>query len=323
MTAIDKFIRLEAIGWWYEAGRQEAREVIVSFGDATLQLTSLKDVPLTHWALLATKRIGTRGIAVIYSADPEKREILEIEDKDMICAISAVSSALTPAPVRPGRRWLWRGLAAALVLGGLSQAGPLVYSLASTITPPARLAKVSLRLQDGLRQQFGAPCKGWQGQRALAGFAQQLFGALPPDILVFDGLPGPARTLPDETIILSRQAVEAAPSAESLALTTLLAWADGQNHGPKRALIAALGPFGALRYMITGRFPANLPAIPEGQINGDDYVLARDLMVGIGVSPAGLQPLAEANGIGLPLPPPPLPAFEFTGFATLQNICAE
>ena len=70
MTAIDKFIRLEAVGWWFEAGRQEAREVIVSFGDATLQITSIKDVPLTHWALLATKRIGTRGEAVIYSADP-------------------------------------------------------------------------------------------------------------------------------------------------------------------------------------------------------------------------------------------------------------
>ena len=168
MTAIDKFIRLEAIGWWYEAGRQEAREVIVSFGDATLQLTSMKDVPLTHWSLLATKRIGTRGKAMIYSADPEQHEVLEVEDPDMIRAISAVTSALTPERPPSKARWIWRlGLAAALA-GALSLTPPLIYGMVGLTTPPARLATLSATL----RAEAGEPCKGWQGQRALAGFAE-------------------------------------------------------------------------------------------------------------------------------------------------------
>ena len=175
MTAIDKYTRLEAVGWWFEAGRQEAREVIVSFGDATLQLTSLKDVPLTHWSLLATERIGTRGEAVIYSADPEQHEVLEIEDRDMIRAISAVTSALAPPPPPPKLRWFWRAMALAGVATGLFYTPPLITKTATVLTPPARAAALSDQLEEQLENDFGTPCTGWQGQRAMEAFSASLF----------------------------------------------------------------------------------------------------------------------------------------------------
>lgn len=325
MTAIDKFIRLEAVGYWHEPGQDTAQEVIVSFGDATLQLATLQDVPLTHWALLATTRISTKGEAVVYSADPEQRETLEITDRDMIRAISAVTSALA-APRqknRWGRRWLWRGGALATLVALLSQASPLIYSLASTLTPPARMAEASANMQVELRGRFGDECKGWQGARALEAFGSALFPDATPDILVFNGLPVPALSLPSNTVALSRQAVEGADSAEALAALIVRAWADSHSGGPKEALIEALGPLGALQYMISGAFPAPLPALPSAQIGGEDYLLARDHLNGIGVSGTNLQGLAELDGIGLPLPHTNLPVFEFPAFSTLQTICAK
>ena len=212
MTAIDKFIRLEAVGYWYEAGRQEGREVIVSFGDATLQLTSLKDQPLTHWALRATQRIGTRGEAVIYSADPEQHEILEIEDRDMIRAISAVSSALAPeAPPKYGR-WLWRGVLVCVVAICLYLAPPIITKTATTLTPPARISELSAQMQGRLETDYGAACNGWQGQHALAAFSAKLFPAHHINLLVFENHPGPSLALPGDAISFSRDTVEKAES---------------------------------------------------------------------------------------------------------------
>jgi len=319
MTAIDKFIRLEAVGWWFEAGRQEAREVIVSFGDATLQISSLKDVPLTHWALLATKRIGTRGEAVIYSADPEQHEVLEIEDTDMIRAISAITSALAPPPEKPKTRWIWRGLGLALVVGALSQSPPLIYGMAGLTTSPARLAGVSERIRD----EAGPACAGWLGKRALEDFGAALFpDQIPPVITVFEALDTSVQALPNGDILISKQALATLP-ADALATEVLAAWAHAQNGSAKSALIRSLGPVGALRYLVSGRFPAPLPPVANIALSADDYILARDHLLGLGLSPDGLQRLASANGYGLPLPQTTLPEFSFSDYEAMQGICAE
>lgn len=319
MTALDKFIRLEAVGWWFEAGRQEAREVIVSFGDATLQITSLKDVPLTHWSLLATKRIGTRGEAVIYSADPEQHEVLEIEDPDMIRAISAVTLALAPAPTKRTSRWLWRGVGALLLLGALSQSPPLIYSAAALTTSPARLGDVSATL----RENAGQACQGWLGRRALDDFANALFPMqTAPKIAVIEGLQADVQALPNGSILISSQALARLP-VEALADQVLIAWAYTNRGGTLASLIKSLGPVGALRSLISGRFPSPLPARLTPAFKAEDYVMARDHLLALGASPSGLQTLASANGIGLPLPQTSLAGFGFSDYEILQNICVE
>ncbi len=323
MTAIDKYVRLEAIGWWFEAGRQEGREVIVSFGDETLQITSLKDVPLAHWSLLATKRISTRGETVIYSADPDAQEILEIEDPDMVRAISAITSQLS-APARPPskRRWIWRGLGIGVVLALLSQSPPLIYSTANTLTPPSRLGELSERLRDRIRENQGEECLGWQGRRALSAFSNALLPEPASTLMVFNDLSAPMQALPDGSVILSRSAVEDSSLEQLVALVTL-GWAETMEQIPQSDIIKALGPVGALRYIISGRFPANLPEIAPLGDRGESYLRARDYLVESGISPAALQRLAKENGIGLPLPPAALPAFEFEAYDILKNICAE
>ena len=323
MTAIDKFIRLEAVGWWFEAGRQEAREVIVSFGDATLQITSLKDVPLTHWSLLATTRVGTRGEAVIYSADPEQHEVLEIEDTDMIRAISAITSMLVePEPAPKWRSWARRGLGLAVLAGLLWAAPPLIYKATTLLTPPDRMAALSDDMAEGLRQAYGDECKGWLGARALADFAKQLQPDYPLNLLVFATQDTPAIALPNG-VALSEATVKAA-TPDSLAALVIAHWAMGHNRKPLHAYVAALGPIGALRSLAFGRFPEG--AKPEATApDGEDYLTARDYLQSHGLSAFQLQQNAKADGIGLPLGEVVADSdvFSFEDFEALQNICAE
>ena len=324
MTAIDKYIRLEAVGWWFEAGRQEAREVIVSFGDATLQITSLKDVPLTHWSLLATNRVGTRGEAVIYSADPEQHEVLEIEDTDMIRAISAITSALvTPVPAPIWRRWVGRGLGVAVLAGLLWAAPPLIYKTITLLTPPARIAALSKDMQQGLRTTYGEECQGWLGTRALQAFSQKLIPDYPLQLIILEGQAPPAIALPD-TVSLSKAALLEAQTPNALATLVMTHWAMGQNRKPLAAYIATLGPIGAVRSLILGQFPTGAKPITTTP-DGADYLLARDYLQSHGHSAFQLQENARADGIGLPLGSviSDSDTFSFDGYDVLQNICAE
>ncbi len=323
MTALDKFIRLEAVGWWFEAGRQEAREVIVSFGDATLQISSLKDLPLTHWSLLATKRIGTRGEAVIYSADPDQHEVLEIEDPDMIRAISAVSAMLVePEPAPKWRRWLKRGMVALALVALLWAAPPLIYKTTTLLTPPARMAALSEDMVDSLRAEYGTECKGWLGQRALEGFAEKLMPAAPPQLWVFAAQAPPAIALPNGVALSATALQNTTP--DSLAALVMAHWAMGENRKPLAAYVASLSPLAALRSLAFGRFPEGASPVAASP-DGEDYLLARDYLRTHGLSAFQLQQMAKADGVGLPLGEVYADShgFTFERFQTLQGICAE
>jgi len=324
MTAIDKFIRLEAIGWWFEAGRQEAREVIVSFGDATLQITSLKDVPLTHWSLLATKRVGTRGEAVIYSADPEQHEVLEIEDPEMIRAISAITSALVePQPKPRWRRWIRPTIGLGALLGVLWASPPYIYRTTTLLASPARITALSDTMQESLHSAYGSACSGWLGQRALDEFAAQLIPDDPVKLRVFEAQEPQAMALPN-MVSLSKAAIKSAANADALAALVMGYWAMGQNRKPVAAYMASLGPVGALRSLISGYQPDK--GLPRAlSPDGADYITARDYLQAHGYSAFALQHYAKENGIGLPLGPPRAKnrAFTFGDFAVLQNICDE
>ena len=53
MTAIKEFERLESLGLWRGLKDSQRREVVVSFGEATLVLSDINNRPITHWSLAA------------------------------------------------------------------------------------------------------------------------------------------------------------------------------------------------------------------------------------------------------------------------------
>lgn len=108
MTAIDKYTRLEALGQWRESPDHPPREVVVSFGNATLVLSDLKEKPLCHWAMAATSRISLEGSKAVYTPDTEGFETLEIDDAQMVEAIAQVSRASVVVKQRkPWLRWVF------------------------------------------------------------------------------------------------------------------------------------------------------------------------------------------------------------------------
>lgn len=84
MTALDRYTRLEALAIWRENAATPPREVVVSFGAATLVLTDLAEHPLGHWALAGIQPIGTEAGATIYAMTIDGEETLAVRDPEKI-----------------------------------------------------------------------------------------------------------------------------------------------------------------------------------------------------------------------------------------------
>lgn len=83
MTALAKYLRLEATGLWRESRDASPREVVVAFGNATLTLKDLADAPLGHRALAA---------AGLPAAPVPPTAVVPIADRDRV-ALATVSEA--------------------------------------------------------------------------------------------------------------------------------------------------------------------------------------------------------------------------------------
>ena len=161
MTALEQYIRLEAIGFWRETPDSEAREVIVSFGNATLMLRDGSDAALTHWALSATHVVDLGEDGTIYSPDPDATETLRIADREMIEAIAKVAAARTPRlPTRRQRNWLVVLLLVLAIAGLTAALGPdlLKTYTASRISPLNKQAIAGEMLRE-IERTRGPACE--------------------------------------------------------------------------------------------------------------------------------------------------------------------
>ena len=129
MTALKQYERLEALGIWRDSADAQRREVICSFGDATLVIfDGRSNRPLAHWSLAALVRRNPGKVPAIYAPAEEPGEDLEIEDRDMVAAINKLQAALEAGRPHPGRL---RGI---LVWGVVALAGvAILWELPSAL----------------------------------------------------------------------------------------------------------------------------------------------------------------------------------------------
>lgn len=324
MTALEKYIRLEAVGHWRDSADAPLKEVIVSFGDNTLQLTTLNDTPLGHWALLATRKIGMDRDTITYSADPDGGETLEISDPDMNAAIAAVTAAINRRPPRPPLlRWLFR-LAGILVLVALAQQAPaLIYRWAATLTPPARADDISAAMLTEITNLHGPECRNWQPYRDLAALTAEIWFTNAPDVVVLQMEPLQATSLPDGTIIVSSNALQGSPA--EFASLLILQWAMTERNAALEAAIANLGPVKAMRYLIGGNTAGiNSAPVLAMRATGTDFVVARNALANAYWPTQALQDMAKAQDIGLPIREQANPPFQPNGeiWQSIRQICA-
>ncbi len=257
MTALEKYIRLEALGQWREAEGAPPREVIVRFGDTTLLLTDAADRPLGHWALAGVQAIRTDGRYTIYAMSPEGAETLAIKDQDMIEAIAAVTRAHLhvdrPAAVRRSRSWLPLVAVAVLLAGAAAQFPALVVGQAARMIPSETLQVYGDEMLLRIMAARGPLCADPAGRRALAILAASVTVDAAPRMRALDLGETPVALLPGRTVLVGRAALaQAEDSAEVAGWIALVLARDDMAPGPLR-LMQAVGPAASLRYVLTGK----------------------------------------------------------------------
>ena len=136
MTALEQYQRLEATGLWQDGPDVPLRDVIVSFGDATLILSDPRtDTPLAHWSLPAVTRLNPGDHPARYAPGEMDVEWLEVEDELMISAIDKVHRAIEASKPPSGRLrnvLMLTAAAASLALIPIARQvfwGPMAYAM--------------------------------------------------------------------------------------------------------------------------------------------------------------------------------------------------
>lgn len=337
MTALKGYERLEAPALWREDPHAQRRDVIVSFGNATLVISDTAERPLTHWSLAAIERLNPDETPALYGPGADATDTLEIEDPTMVEAIETVRRAVERNRPHPGRLRLaltLTALAAVLAAGVLWLPDALVRN-AAAMAPEATRAEIGDRLLSDLRRVAGAPCRTTLGTRALGVLHDRLRGADAPGrfVVVREGV---RRTveLPGGIVVIHRALVERSDDPAALAGFVLAEGLRSEALDPMERLLRDAGPWTAFRLLTTGDIPeATLSAHAETLLAAPDQpvpeeaLLRRFAAAGVPSSPYAyaLDPSGETSlGLieadpGVPADAPPL--MSDGEWISLQGIC--
>jgi len=292
MTALKQFERLESSGLWRESPQAQRRDVIVTFGDASLVVADGQARPLTHWSLAAVTRLNPGDLPALYSPDPDSGETLEVEDDLMIDAIETVRNAIARARPHRGRlRLLAFGgsLAAVLALGLFWMPGALVRHTASVVPASAR-AEIGAALLAQITRVSGLPCREAGGRQALARLGARLPGK--GQAVVLPAGIARAAHLPGGLVLLNRALVEDYDGPDVAAGFILAERARAAATDPLQTMLHAVGLRATFRLLTTGTLPdgalrayaEELPTAAPRPL-ADDTLLARFAEAGVPSSP--------------------------------------
>ena len=266
MTALDQYQRLEAVALWRAAPDAQPREVVVSFGHATLTLMDIDDAPRAHWSLAALEEIGSDAHGLVLTPDPDGAETLSLDDPEMIAAIRAVRQPDPPPLVlRSGRiGWSLLVVLALLIAAIIAGREPLAERLVARIDD-VTWERLGVALAT---EQMAAPgaafcrvgtasaLRSARGHPLLLRMTARLPGdgpTLRPVLARFDG--PPVLGLPGTLVLVNAGAVEGADQPEQIAGLLALAQARQDLGRNRDALAAELGLAGAVRLALSGSLP--------------------------------------------------------------------
>ncbi|MFV2052042.1 hypothetical protein [Aliiroseovarius sp. YM-037] len=336
MTALKKYQRLESTGLWRASPDSQRRDVIVSFGDATVVLTDKNDQALAHWSLPAITRLNPGTRPALFSPDPDGTETLELEDDTMIRAIDKVLAAVARRVPRPGRLRLFAfvgSIAAVLALVMFWLPGALVQHTASVV-PDVTKADIGGRLLDNIRRLSGDSCSTANGDRALNRLRMRITPETRELVVLRAGV-AESEHLPGGYILLNRGLVEDHEDPAVVAGFVLSEAARAALRDPFERMLSALGPYATFRLLTTGEisdetlaeYAERLLVTPQMTV-ADDRLLLSFADAGVPSSPYAYAvdisgettlPLIEADPLsGQAAPKPILSDGDWIG---LQNIC--
>lgn len=248
MTAIDKYTRLEALGQWRESPDQPPREVVVSFGNATLVLSDLDEKPLCHWAMAATALLSRDGTKAVYTPDTEGFETLEIDDAEMVEAIAQVSRAATAVIRRtPWLRWIFLAFVLTVAAAILYTAPSVLRSQAVRMTGHESARKLGTDMLAALNADI---CREPRADAARELFQSRVF----PDgrtLLIISRNQPQANAFPGGVVVVGGDALQAMRAPNELAqLTTNLS---AQSESTMNQLFESSSPRELFEYITSGK----------------------------------------------------------------------
>ncbi len=250
MTALEKYVRLEAEALWREGPAAEPRAVIVSFGKGSLVISDISDAPLTHWSLAATRIVSQDGETVLYAPDGGVQETLAVTDPFLVEAIREVTASVLADQGRPRRRrglWLLAGLAAAALGAAFWLPGQVPGWVAGLVSDEQKVL-VSDEIADRMALQTCAEPRALEAWDRLAALV-----LMPGDAVRIADLPGPGiAVLPDGRAILDKDLLARAGSAPAFAGWMALAANLPRDRDALDRLIAEADTSRALRLAFTG-----------------------------------------------------------------------
>ncbi len=340
MTALKKYQKLESPGLWRDTPQDQRRNVVVSFGAASLILSDPKtDLALSHWSLPALERRNPGALPAVYAPGHDAAETLELDDADMIAALETVQAALATRKARPGRlRGALVGAATLIVLGlGVFWLPEALIKHTASVVPAAKRAEIGeLALRDVIRLT-GAPCAHPLGQKALAEMSERLFGPEnTPILLAVRAGPAPALHLPGDVIVLARSLFDAQNGPQAAAGAALAEHARALARDPLIPVLKHAGLVATLRLLTTGDLPDGaLDGYGEKMLNTPPIALAPDTLLasfataGVPSTPFAqiLAPSSAEAAFLVQNDPfataPPAPLMQDEAWVSLQAICDE
>jgi hypothetical protein len=254
MTALSQYARLETTGLWRMGPGDAGREVVVSFGNATLVLSDSAGLPLTHWSLPAVARLNAGAAPALYAPDSDGSETLEIEDDLMVSAIERVRASLAKGQsVAPRQlRWAlaWGTVALVLVAAAVLLPDALRQE-ALKVVPTAKRTEIGATILGHLQRTLGPACREPLGAEALARLHDRTLGEEGQAVVLPLGPAGPL-ALPGGIAVLSRDMVERAAEPAVVAGQLLAAQAAPGGEDPMARLLDEAGIWATLRLLTSG-----------------------------------------------------------------------
>jgi len=257
MTALKRFQRLESPGVWREHPEAQRRDVILSFGDASLVVSDQREQVLTHWSLAAIERLNPGQLPALYSPGEDSAEALEIDEPMMIEAIEAVRSAIARGRPHPGRLRLLilAAIAASIAAVGIFWLPGALVRHTVSVVPASVRAEIGRDLLSRIDRLAGRPCGRPGGQAALDRLTDRLLPGEGTRVVVLPGGMPRAMHLPGNIIVLNRALVEDYADADAVAGFILAERARAERADPLAELLKDAGLAATLRLLTSGALP--------------------------------------------------------------------
>lgn len=260
MTALDKYKKLEGPGLWARSRDEQRREVLVSFGDASLVISDSRSLNvLSHWSLPAVERLNPGKRPALYSPDAESGEVLELDDDWLIDALKVVQAALRPprSLLSRLRRPILAGLSVGAVVAAWAVVPPALISHTASVVPMAKRVELGDMVRADLVATGARECRSSNAEAALASLQRALFQT-PAQILVMRGLPLETPRIQHvmgRYFLIDARLLDEADSAEALAGALLMAAQRSADEDPLRPLLRHAGVIATFRLLTSAELP--------------------------------------------------------------------